>query len=87
MSKPVLSLEAFADWCEKQGDREYEYTDPDDCAITQYLRFLGFENVSVVMNFYIMNGEFRELPENFSGHAIRKPRTFSALAARLRSAS
>jgi hypothetical protein len=37
-----LSLEAFADWCEKQpADKGYDWDDPYYCACAQYAKFLG----------------------------------------------
>jgi len=82
MSKPVLSLEAFADWCEKQGDREYDYWDIKDCAVRQYARFLGMEVDSFI------GPPWGEMNAAAAQHEFAKDvTTFSALAARLRSSS
>lgn len=40
-----LSIEAFADWCEKQpADKEYVYEDSWHCACAQYADSLGIAN-------------------------------------------
>ena len=39
--KHPLSLEAFADFCDKQGDREYNWYDGQACTCAQYAEFLG----------------------------------------------
>ena len=31
--KNALTLEAFADFCERKGDEKYNYGDHDNCAI------------------------------------------------------
>lgn len=94
MSKPVLSLEAFADWCEKQGDREYNYCDPDNCAISQYFHFLGHPKATIALNYVSLEGGCaisshfsRQFPDGMRAAALTRPWNFSALAARLRSAS
>jgi hypothetical protein len=40
--KPQLTLEAFADWCEKQpARRKYDWASEQNCAVAQYAAFLG----------------------------------------------
>ena len=40
--KPQLTLEAFADWCEKQpADKAYDYWSYEFCACGQYATSLG----------------------------------------------
>lgn len=76
--KPQLSIEAFADWCErKPADEAYDYDDCENCACGQFSHFLGVERDY-------------ELPGGFwitaQVHAARaEPNTFGALAKRLRS--
>lgn len=71
-----LSLEAFADWCEKKpADEEYYYPDPTICACGQYAKYLGM-NPSEVIGFSDLNL-----------YAALSPWTFGALAQRLREAS
>lgn len=41
MSKPVLTLEAFAEFCESKGDQEFDYEDVTYCACGQYAQHLG----------------------------------------------
>lgn len=79
--KNPLSLEAFADWCEKQPkDKTYRYVEPTECACAQYAKFLGIQNWIGAAG----AGSFwgRADYEAFYGH-----RNFGALAARLREAS
>lgn len=39
--KNVLSFEAFADWCEAQGDQQYNWDSVCNCACAQYAKHLG----------------------------------------------
>lgn len=40
--KNMLSLEAFADWCETQPPEEtYNFIDASDCAAARYLKSIG----------------------------------------------
>ena len=89
MSKPQLTIEAFADWCEKQpADLEYNVLCPRQCAVGQFARDIGFPHGSTT-GFQIDAGRGRCL--TIQGltdyHAIDFPNTFGALAARLRAAS
>jgi len=88
MSKPVLSLEAFADWCEKQGDREYDYLDPGNCAVAQYAVFLGMKDQWLAYRNPFWH-EANTIAGDFDGDYGQDEvlDTFSGLAARLRSAS
>jgi len=41
-----LSLEAFAEWLEQQpAEKSYDFFEPANCAIAQYMRHLGFRHV------------------------------------------
>lgn len=71
--KNMLTLEAFADWCEKQPvGKVYPYTDVKNCACSQYAKSLG---VKVAFGSFWYKAEFI---------AAKHPRTFGALAGRLR---
>lgn len=85
MPKPVLSLEAFADWCEKQGDREYDYYESRVCAVAQYANFVGLDELYHAEQMNFSSQHFFVAMSD--GPACTRPWTFSALAARLRSAS
>lgn len=80
--KNPLSIEAFADWCEKQpADRGYNYAAPSNCAAAQYLKSVG------VLRYRLRS---YELPDGWN--ACLNPFdggecTFGALAKRLRAAS
>lgn len=74
-----LSIEAFADWLEKQPpEGEYDYCSFSRCAISQYCRWLGFKDVwtSARIGFELAH------------HAVVDcdPQTFGAAAARAREA-
>lgn len=81
--KNMLSIEAFADWCEKQpADKAYDYLDPYNCACAQYAANLGLAYRVICPS---ETGSFWERAEwiavpddNFS------TASFSDLAARLR---
>lgn len=91
--KNPLSLEAFADWCEKQpADKEYSYIDSENCAVTQYMRACGFPCA------YSNRDKWYERRDNQTWYAHKAPErrmdilacelphTFGALAKRLREA-
>ena len=48
-----VNYEAFANWCEKQGNRSYDYTRPDGCAYYQYLSSLGLAVQGVQAGYWI----------------------------------
>jgi hypothetical protein len=77
-----LTLEAFAEWCEKQpADKEYNFFDNHGCAFGQYLKALGIEHRSVGGTYWrTAAGEERIRKALQSGDW-----TFGALASRLRS--
>lgn len=75
--KPVLSIEAFADWCEKQPpEKGYVYADVCNCACGQYAQSLGLNHWSP------FDSEFWFAADNEASWTDE--RTFGALAARLR---
>lgn len=50
MSRPVLSLEALADWLRKQpGETEYDICDSKNCLITRWLRGIGIKAVRTIV--------------------------------------
>lgn len=89
--KPQLTIEAFADWCEKQPpEKEYNYCDEPHCAMSQFVKSIGFDTEAVVdclfggVYFRLSDGRQIDLPQAFSDAAIADPQTFGALASRLR---
>lgn len=91
--KPQLSIEAFADWCEKQpADKAYSYSNcGGHCAFGQYLEWLGLPVDFVAMDVWLdTRGERRPLPVWVdemvigAGYSDRASHTFGSLAARLR---
>ena len=73
--KPALTLEAFADWCEKQpADEVYDYSNPWGCAVSRYMHHIGLDWLKTD---WWTAGE---------RHASFSPTTFGALATRLRTA-
>lgn len=80
MSKPVLTLEAFADWAEKQpADKAYQFTSLANCACAQYARSLGIDWLSTpVADFWV---HANHIAADWGGD---RGYTFGALASRLR---
>ena len=76
MTNP-LTLKAFAEWCEsKPADEVYDWMSCEDCAISQYVREREASYIDVA-----------NLPTNegrLEDTAYDEPRTFGALASRLR---
>lgn len=82
--KPQLTIEAFADWCEKQpAEKSYDYMDTTNCAFCQYLRSLGIE-ANVGQTRYYVGDALRPMPDGIDRAVDLGVRTFGALAARLR---
>lgn len=81
--KPQLSLEAFADWCEKQpAELAYDWHSTWSCAIARYVKTLGDDDLyRKVSNLRTSSGVLCERL------ALTRPWTFGALAARLRAAA
>jgi hypothetical protein len=74
--KNPLSIEAFADWCEKQpAGRGYDWTDDETCAVAQYAKAHGRrpDDMPLAWEAVAMNGGMDQ--------------TFGALAKRLREAA
>ena len=89
MSKPVLTLEAFASFAEsKPADELFFITDVRKCAVGQYAKSLGFERGSNP-DFTIDAGNGRAIPIRGLTDKIMcdGKRTFGVLAARLRAVS
>ena len=71
-----FTVAEFLDWVRtKPADEAYDYSSLDNCAISQFARYAGFE----------LHGEERNLFESGAGGmaACLKPNTFGALATRL----
>lgn len=88
MSKNILSPEAMADWCDTKGDEEYDYNDLNNCAGCQYFRLVGMP----VMHFggaswEDYDGRKHRLPIKMALALAGSPKTFTALARRLREAA
>lgn len=87
--KNILSPEAMADWCDAKGNEEFNYNDLNNCAGCQYFRdFLGLP----VMKFggcswEDYDGRKHRLPIKMAMALSGSPKTFSALARRLREAA
>ena len=73
--KNALTLEAFADFCERKGDQGYYYMNPENCALGQYAKSLGVEYHPVS---YEPMKTFWEKAEYAAVSAC--PRTFASLA-------
>ena len=73
--KPQLSIEAFAEFCErKPADEQYNYWSMTECACAQYARHLGGQ----------LQGKRKAFWFKINVIATPEPHTFGALAARLR---
>lgn len=79
--KNMLTLESFADWCEKQPEEKlYEWGSKRHCAIAQYASALGNRDLyEKISNLPVHAGSCETL-------AFDPPHTFGALAKRLRAA-
>ena len=78
-----LTLEAFAEWCEKQpAEKEFDYIDPQRCACAQYADHIKFEG-DWLLSMADKPGDFWGVMDTHALHLF-KPRTFGALASRLR---
>ncbi len=86
MTNP-LTREAFAEWCEKQpADKEYDYW-CRNCAIGQFMTASGFEVEAVGLGRVITSdGEEFRIPRLLDRASFEEPRSFGALASRLRAA-
>ena len=84
----VMNTARFADWCEQQVDREYDYLDPGSCALFQYLTSEGEPVLAVGGDHWEdTDGKCHELSGEIVKALWPRPRTFSALAKRLREVS
>ena len=80
--KPQFTLEAFADWCEKQpAEKRYAYHNSRSCACGQYNAFLGMRSYAWIDVYWGDDSFWRRANDL----AFVEPHTFGALAARLRS--
>ena len=83
--KNVLTKEAFAEWCEKQPAKRYNWHWTDTCAVGQYAQSLGFSGSTA--DFSIDTG-LGNRPIEIAGLTVEmvvdEPHTFGALASRLR---
>jgi len=90
MSKNIFSNEAFAEWCEQQGDKKYNYYGnylypyQQRCAIHQYLISKGVNVKSVTAHhWYDENNISHNLPKDWALPACQHPWNFKDLAKRL----
>lgn len=75
--KPQLTLEAFADWCEKQpADQRYRYLSLRNCACAQFAQHNKVGDWMDTSEFWMSADDY----------AVKEPHTFGALALRLRAA-
>lgn len=88
--KPALTLEAFADWCEKQPKRkEYDGSNPFICALAQFAQANGYNRASYSG---VWDHDGVEHPvEGISPYPLADclcavPQTFGSLSRRLRTA-
>lgn len=80
--KNMLTLEAFADWAEKQpAEKEYDYSQSRYCAAAQYLQSIGV--VNFVLQSWDLPAGWAKALNPIDGGAM----TFGSLATRLRKAS
>jgi hypothetical protein len=53
-----VTLENFVLWLERQPPRQrYKWEDPENCAVTQWLNDLGYEDVCVMVHSAFIDGE------------------------------
>jgi hypothetical protein len=84
MSKNLLTIEAFAEWAEKQpADKEYDYLS-NHCACGQYAEAIGVQGDFLSILGASKENSFWDIVDTV---ACRGTRTFGALAKRLRSLS
>ena len=93
----IMNTASFADWCEKQGGRHYDYLDIFNCAVAQYLKAHGHTGVHVTARSWGGATRWwriwehlifsRPLPAGWGDALVSLPHTFSALAKRLREVS
>ena len=78
MSNP-LTLEAFAEWCEKQPARkQYDYWNTEDCACAQYAKSIGDDRP---FHEFVCGSPFWT---RANARAFYRPWSFKSLAKRLR---
>jgi hypothetical protein len=89
MMRNPLSIEAFAEFCEKKpADERYNLYRRMDCALGQFAQSLGF--IGSTGNFEIEIGPHKSRPlvglDSWCAHGVlaKTPWTFGALAERLK---
>lgn len=94
MSKNIFSNEAFAEWCERQGDRDFKYISGgsgcNGCAIEQYLTYCGLDVCGVGGVYYRLWANPSEdipFPKDWEQAVIQYPSTFAEVAKALRAAN
>lgn len=82
---------AFLSFCEKQGNKEYVYIFNDKCAYAQYLRSIAHYPETISVNsdtIYVRRKDNEDATDdieyNLQDDLVRFPRTFAALAERIR---
>ena len=87
-----LSLEAFADWLEKQpGEKKYKYISATQCLICQYFNAIGLDFIALDSRAWCdHNYEDHKLPDHFNdiahgvGDDLWTRHTFGSAARRAR---
>lgn len=84
----VLNTATFLDFARTKPKKEvYDYTDPDHCAIAQFMRKrLGHPEAHCNSVEYNLRPEFthtQHLPPGWNGASLAEDRTWGALAGRL----
>lgn len=88
MSKNPLTIEAFAEWAEKQpADKTYEYIDSTRCACFQYSAAIGMDTSQAIPAWRQDLYDGSAFWHRVDDAAAETPYTFGALAARLRALS
>ena len=84
--KNPLTIEAFADWLEKQPpEKEYDYSNCRGCLVFQYLTAVGIPITSTGSTTFSTNdGQEHILPYELDIVAARHPHTFGKAAIRAR---
>lgn len=80
-----LSNESLKNWLKKQSG-EYTYSNPWNCLLAQYLKSVGFSDVSVgayVFMFTSLWVRKKDLPPGWDKISSTRPHTFEAALERL----
>lgn len=84
--KDTALFDNFKVWVDQQPKRKrYDYSNAFDCAFTQYLKSLGYDEAIVSPNTFSRNAGtgWCKLPVFIQDAVFGTPRTFGALSKRL----